>query len=671
MKKISFIVLMTLMLFLGISAAAKIEDLTFDKYTGEALSDDYEDGNGIATQGAIIVDPGMGGSSDDEFEMNDTLATAKSINPYLSYDDNNKCKFVKYLSIANHPNGNADIDCFYFTNSYVNKYFSVSIDAPDFFQYYISLYSVQNTSRETKYVYVGNSSTVMNYSNLEIGSYIIKVNSRNNTQSNYCITVSLERQNSNEYQENNSEANATTIYEDIEKTLKPHSSYAFMKFYPSKTGQYNLYWNSFNIEDIEIYEYVNYRSNFDQGTYKKLYQLYDCKSKINLVQHKKNAEKKFGYEGEHQYFICAKLKNNGNAFLRITYSNITYYDYTRTLSDTKPKELLYPMDDLTVFTTIYDESNIENNAREIFLYDKLTNDFPSNDEKYNNVYGGKNLETINLESTFDNSMMAHLDIYRFATIDYIYEEDGDGESYITQAQVNYMRFAVLENTSGDYTKIKIIVLMNYTYTYLYDTNSLFLNKLTSFISLESFSGVAFSLAPNEIDCVGFNIGASANKKMIVYNLKKELLDEAIAKVVGIASSAASTLYDAINIGEKIAYAINQKEEINAAIKKQLPSSAISGEMDVSTSVLRKSNIEFHEGIYYDNLNNLNFDMVSPYYPTSKEIKNGGVDALEFEIISVGEKSLVDKKMSYFMTFKIHVPSINGKEYYYDFNINRN
>lgn len=41
MKKISFIILMSLMLFLGISAAAKTEDLSFDEYTGEALSDDY------------------------------------------------------------------------------------------------------------------------------------------------------------------------------------------------------------------------------------------------------------------------------------------------------------------------------------------------------------------------------------------------------------------------------------------------------------------------------------------------------------------------------------------------------------------------------------------------------------------------------------------------------
>lgn len=74
--------------------------------------------------------------------MNDTLATATNINTYLSYDDNNKCKFVKYLSIANHPNGNdnsdinVDNDFFFWgykKNVYYEKYIIRGV------QYYICL----------------------------------------------------------------------------------------------------------------------------------------------------------------------------------------------------------------------------------------------------------------------------------------------------------------------------------------------------------------------------------------------------------------------------------------------------------------------------------------------------------------------------------------------------
>ena len=672
MKKISFIVLMALMLFLGISAAAKTEDLSFDEYTGEALSDDYveENEDGISTCGAIIVDPGAGGSSDDELEMNDTLATAKSINSYLSYDEHNKCKFVKYLSIANHSNGNADVDCFYFTNSYINKYFSVSIDVPDFFKYYISLYSVQETLQGTKYVYVGNSSEVLSYSNLEIGSYVIKFSSRNNTQAGYCITISLERENSIRNQENNSKANATTIYEGIEKTITPKSSYAYMKFYPSKTGQYNVYWNSFNIEDIEIYEYVNYSNNHEQGTYKKIYQLYDFKSKVNLYQHEKNAVKKIGYEGEHQYYICTKLKNNGNASLKIVYKDIIYYDNTRTLCDEKPKEILYPMDDLTVFTTTYDESNIDSKTSEIILFDKLTNDFSSSDGTYNKVYGGKNLETINCEDGIEDIEM-HLDIYRFAAIRYTYEEDGDGESYVTQAMVDYLRFAVLEDTSGIYTNIRIIVLMNYTYTYLYDRNSLFLNDLTSATSLMHFSAGAYSASRDGVNSVSFSIGASANSKMIVSDLRKDVFEDLVAKAVGVASSVASTLYDVIEISGKIIYVTQQSKDVKEALKKELPSSAKSGEITASTAELRKNNIQYRKGIYYDASNELTSDIVTPYFPTRKELTSDYSEKIIFTIESKREGFLLEEMLSYFMTFDICFTSFSGNDYYYNLSLNRN
>lgn len=663
MKKISFIVLMTLMLFLGISAAAKTEDLTFQKYTGEALNDDYEDGNGITTQGAIIVDPGIGGSSDDEFEMNDTLATAKSINSYLSYDGNNKCKFVKYLSIANHPNGNTDTDCFYFTNYYVNKYFSVSIDAPDFFQYYISLYSVQETSRETKYVYVGNSSTIMNYSNLEIGSYIIKFNSRNNTQSNYCITVSLERENSNTYQENNSEANATTIYEDIEKKICSSTETIFLKFYPPKTGLYRLYWDYSDV-DIEIYEYIAVDNLVYTGKCKKIYKIYDNYSQVSLFQHNKNAEKKAGYEGEHQYFICAKLKKNNGQYFKISYKEITFIDKTRTVGDNTPFELLFPVDDISVFTTIHDKSNIEENVRETVIFDKMTqntDNYKIND--YNKIYGGINAESAiycdNLKEAKFGAM--HVEFYRYATIDYLYEDDGDGETYITDAIVNYMKFAICEDFSGRYNFNKIVILMNYKYDYVYDLNLLALNQLTSDISLTNFKSFIFSSISSEIVVGKFSKADNLTDKILISNIEKEILEDTILGVIGAASSKLSTLYETIIYADKIMYRLNMSESDEKNVLSRLPSQTKCVKITSSKASLSDTNIQY----------STSSNRVIPYFPSKETLEDTIADTMILNMETNGVNRLTEGSLGYILQFDIIFTSISGNDFTYTFDFSRN
>ena len=75
MKKISFIILCFLMLFFGFNVyASQNNEIEYEEYTGQAVSDDYKtEDNAVSTCGAIIVDPGLGGNSDDEFEMNDSF----------------------------------------------------------------------------------------------------------------------------------------------------------------------------------------------------------------------------------------------------------------------------------------------------------------------------------------------------------------------------------------------------------------------------------------------------------------------------------------------------------------------------------------------------------------------------------------------------------------------
>lgn len=665
MKKISFIILMSLMLFLGISAAAKTEDLSFDEYTGEALSDDYveENEDGISTCGAIIVDPGAGGSSDDELEMNDTLATAKSINSYLSYDEHNKCKFVKYLSIANHSNGNADTDCFYFTNSYINKYFSVSIDVPDFFKYYISLYSVQETSQGTKYVYVGNSSEVLSYSNLEIGSYVIKFSSRNNTQAGYCITISLERENSIRNQENNSEANATTIYEGIDKKIYSNTGIMFLKFYPSKTGLYRLSWDYSSIESIEIYEYIVVDNLVYTGKCKKKYKIYDNYSEVSLFQNDKNAERKAGYEGEHQYYICAKLKNNGK-FFKISYKQITFIDNTKTVGENTPFELLFPVDDLSVFTTVHEKSNIEENVLETIIFDKMTQNtdyFKISD--YNKIYGGINAESAmycnNLTEAKFGAM--HVEFYRYATINYLCEEDGDGETYMTDAIVNYMKFAICEDFSGRNSSNSIVVLMNYKYDYVYDLNLLALNQLTSDISLSNFESIVFSSISSDIVVGNFYSVENTTDKMLISNIEKEILEDTITGVIGAASSILGTLYETIIYADKIMYRLNMSESDEKKVLNKLPSKTKCVKITSSKASLSDTNIQF----------STSSNRVIPYFPFQNELENSIADTMILNMKTNGINRLVEGTLGYILQFDIMFTSISGKDFNYTFDFSRN
>ena len=90
MKKISFIILCFWMLFFGFNVyASSNNEIEYEEYTGQALSDDYEmSDDGISICGAIIVDPGMGGSSDDEFEMNDSFDTATNVTNLMYFSGN-------------------------------------------------------------------------------------------------------------------------------------------------------------------------------------------------------------------------------------------------------------------------------------------------------------------------------------------------------------------------------------------------------------------------------------------------------------------------------------------------------------------------------------------------------------------------------------------------------
>ena len=106
------------MLFFGFNVyASSNNEIEYEKYTGQALSENYEKfDEKISTCGAIIINPGMGESSDDEFEMNDSFDTATNVTN-LMYFSGNMGSFEKYLSIANHSNGNSDKDYFYFENN--------------------------------------------------------------------------------------------------------------------------------------------------------------------------------------------------------------------------------------------------------------------------------------------------------------------------------------------------------------------------------------------------------------------------------------------------------------------------------------------------------------------------------------------------------------------------
>mgnify|MGYP004465967029 FL=1 len=478
MKKISFIILMSLMLFLGVSAAAKTEDLSFDEYTGEALSDDYveESEDGISTCGAIIIDPGLGGEdNDDVFEMNDTLATATNINSYLSYDSNNKCKFVKYLSISNHSNGKSDVDYFYFTNAYKNKYFSVSIAVSDFFKYYISLYSVQETTNGSKYVYVGNSSEALAYSNLEIGSYIIKFVSRNNTQSSYGITISLERENDSLNQENNSEVTATTIYEGLSKKIKCDGNYKYLKFSSNKRGQFICDLDNNYLQIDSIYRYKKYSEPFSSVS-------------NDLIVSQKIYDNSFCLNSDSADIYYVKLKTNqrGNFNFKISYNNVYLEDNTNITEDNDLEyKQIFPLDDMALFTSIYEQGNMEyddynsDKERIIYRFDLLL------DDNLSDIFaeGKYNEKSIAKCDQIQNGSIYYVQTNRFAIITYKFNSNGD----IIESEIDYLRYDVVYDDTSKTREILIDLKMNYIYKFDFITNTLSLEYLDGDLSLDIFS----------------------------------------------------------------------------------------------------------------------------------------------------------------------------------------
>ena len=234
MKKISFIILCFLMLFFGFNVyASQNNEIEYEEYTGQAVSDDYKtEDNAVSTCGAIIVDPGLGGNSDDEFEMNDSFQTATDITNLISYNGY-VGSFTKYLSIANHSNGNVDKDCFYFDNEYFCKTFCVSITTDSYVKYNLQLYSFQGN----EYVLVKSSDLGIAFTNFECGSFVLRLVFTNNTQAAYKISINSEK---TEYKANQAEVSATSLYDGLTKRFNVQNRNLYFKFYPNKSGQFTL-----------------------------------------------------------------------------------------------------------------------------------------------------------------------------------------------------------------------------------------------------------------------------------------------------------------------------------------------------------------------------------------------------------------------------------------------
>ena len=395
------------MLFFGFNVyASSNNEIEYEKYTGQALSENYEKfDEKISTCGAIIINPGMGESSDDEFEMNDSFDTATNVTN-LMYFSGNMGSFEKYLSIANHSNGNSDKDYFYFENNYYCKTFSISISTDSFVKYNLSLYSVQGR----QYVLVKSTDAAINYTNFECGAYVLRMVFTNNTQANYKLSFNCEKTT---YKANQSELSATSIYDGITKNFKISSRWNYFKFYPNKTGQFKIEFDYEHIENFEIYEYVTY-NNFSSGTKKLNYDINNRKTEVNLFQVNKSANRVLNPDSNTGYYICFTAKKFGDSYFKIEYSNIRYCDYTRLL-EKYDQDYLFPMDDLSIFTTIYDKNNVECNSSEIVRFDILTKDFSSGNEKYDKVFGGTNVQSIKncLQNHNNSNDSLYLIHYRF------------------------------------------------------------------------------------------------------------------------------------------------------------------------------------------------------------------------------------------------------------------
>lgn len=395
----------------------------------------------------------------------------------------------------------------------------------------------------------------------------------------------------------------------------------------------------------------------------KKYKIYDNYSEVSLFQNDKNAERKAGYEGEHQYYICAKLKNNGKYF-KISYKQITFIDNTKTVGENTPFELLFPVDDLSVFTTVHEKSNIEENVLETIIFDKMTQNtdyFKISD--YNKIYGGINAESAmycnNLTEAKFGAM--HVEFYRYATINYLCEEDGDGETYMTDAIVNYMKFAICEDFSGRNSSNSIVVLMNYKYDYVYDLNLLALNQLTSDISLSNFKSIVFSSISSDIVVGNFLSVENTTDKMLISNIEKEILEDTITGVIGAASSILGTLYETIIYADKIMYRLNMSESDEKKVLNKLPSKTKCVKITSSKASLSDTNIQF----------STSSNRVIPYFPFQNELENSIADTMILNMKTNGINRLVEGTLGYILQFDIMFTSISGKDFNYTFDFSRN
>lgn len=654
MKKISFIILCFLMLFLGFNVyASPNNEIEYEEYTGQAVSDDYKtEDDDVSTYGAITVDPGLGGNSDDEFEMNDSFQTATDITKLISYNGY-VGNFTKYLSIVNHSNGNVDKDFFYFDNQYLCKTFSISITTDSFVEYNLQLYSVQGN----EYVLVKSSDLGIGFTNFECGSYVLRLVFTNNTQAAYKISINSEK---TDYRADYYEISATSIYDGLAKKINVQTSNFYFKFYPNKSGQFTLDYDLNYIKSVEIYEYVTY-NNFVSGTRKKIYNLENDKTEVNLFQANMSANRKLNPDSTTGYYVHIIAKKRGETSFKIKYKEMLFYDYTK-LTKTKPQNILYPMDDLSVFTIINAKSNVESSLNETILFNELTEDFQSGDSHYDNVFGGTNIESNyankNVFGSKDN-FSNHISIYRYAVISYLEDYD-TGEIYA--ADVEYARVGIIENITGSTVNIYTVLLMNYKYTYIYDDNILSLNGDCSTIYLTDFDLYAFSNNGKSLyDCnfeINGNIDIDQKRSVAISNVEKKVAEgicDAICERFKI-----NSWINAIEFAKDIVYLIEDDytKDTNEEKLKQLQRT-IYDLTDENTFSGINTSINYK---YSDNNMNGAKVWVSPYYPVVNELARSNSNY--YVKASVSENtglSIYDNAYSYKYTFCFKYLSIYGIE----------
>ena len=472
MKKVLFVFLFVIMFFLNFNIYAKANTIVkYEEYTGKALSDEYEEESNISTYGAIIIDPALDG---DMFEPNDTFATATNINKFINYE-NNKCEFSRNLSIKNHSNGNVDYDYFYFSNKYANKFMNIIIDSSDLFKYNISLYSANGQ----KYVLIQNSYYSLNYANLQIGDYVIKICSRNNSQADYKLTVYLERQNDLLNQENLTPELATSIYPNVEKMLNCDGEFKYLKFSPNSTAYYKL---------------------SDECILESVYMIRDnVKNTFKILNNNVYLEK------DYFYYFKLKTQNVGSINIRLSIQNPTYIDSSSYKLDfganySKIYNQLFPKDDLGIFMCNNIKSNIDlGNSNVVYRIDNLYDDF------YCKYYGLGYTNNKSIELNEDEmSDGFYFQTIRVAVISY----NRNSENEIVSSDVDYLRFNYVDQTADVLHEAMIFVTMNFKYHFDFINNELSLVDNISDLFIENTKFQGFS---ENSDLKNFDFEKSINK----------------------------------------------------------------------------------------------------------------------------------------------------------------